>query len=412
MRLVIVGGSAHSTPQLFLNGRLADAALDVTLAARSPANREAVARAIRLVSPGITVSSVGLEGEEFVRALARADAIVIQIRVGGYAARTYDETFPLDYGICGDEGLGPGGLACAWRTWPALEELLATIAVSESHARIILLTSPIGILTRAALDMYPQLALVGICELPFVTLRDVAAATGTAIGDVRFTYAGVNHLGWFTSIASAERDLLREFAEATQASSFPSSEWIRENRVLPLKYLRLHYEREALAREQHESVPRGTALAAEKESSLDAYVGGDRSAVERALARRLAPWYADAVAPYLRSLAGHDEDTIIFLTLRNDGYLAWLAPDDVIEIPHRLAPGGMLVRALPVEHIPDHTRELLDALVAYERSAAAAVRARDASRVAAALATHPWVSNDDASELGVAVTASDRNTFR
>jgi alpha-galactosidase/6-phospho-beta-glucosidase family protein len=84
----------------------------------------------------------------------------------------------------------------------------------------------------------------------------------------------------------------------------------------------------------------------------------------------------------------------------------------VIEIPHRLAPGGMLVRARPVEHIPDHTRELLDALVAYERSAAAAVRARDASRVAAALATHPWVSNDDASELGVAVTASDRNTFR
>jgi 6-phospho-beta-glucosidase len=414
MRLVIVGGSAHSTPQLFdggLSSREREP-VDVTLAARSKVHREAVARAIGFVAPDTKVSCTGLEGDEFSMALAAADAIVVQVRVGGYAARTYDERFPLEHGICGDEGLGPGGLAAAWRTWPVLDALLASIVASGSKARVILLTSPIGVLTRAALDAYPQLQLVGICELPFVTLSEVAAATGASLDEVDFAYAGVNHLGWFTSIETGGRDLLDEYTQNAAERPFPSGSWLREHRVLPLKYLRLHYDRSHVVREQRASRPRGEALGELQQRAFAAYLEGDRTAIENALAQRSAPWYTHAVAPYLRGLAGDEIDTILFLTGRNDGYLPWFDADEVVEIPHRFV-HGRLERTGSPARMPANVKALLDTLVAYERRAAAAVRARDAAGIEAALAAHPWVeASSGARTLAAAVTSPDLNTFR
>ena len=53
------------------------------------------------------------------RAIDGADFVVIQLRVGGQAARHTDETLPIGYGCLGQETTGPGGLAKALRTVPA-----------------------------------------------------------------------------------------------------------------------------------------------------------------------------------------------------------------------------------------------------------------------------------------------------
>src|SRR5687768_5543371 len=47
------------------------------------------------------------------RGLDGADVVLIQLRVGGQAARICDETFPLACGCVGQETTGAGGLAKA-----------------------------------------------------------------------------------------------------------------------------------------------------------------------------------------------------------------------------------------------------------------------------------------------------------
>src|SRR5439155_23429623 len=57
------------------------------------------------------------------RALAGADFVLIQIRVGGQDARLSDETVPLACGCIGQETTGAGGLGKALRTVPVVLEI-------------------------------------------------------------------------------------------------------------------------------------------------------------------------------------------------------------------------------------------------------------------------------------------------
>jgi len=54
------------------------------------------------------------------RALDGADFVLVQIRVGGQAARLRDETIPAACGCVGQETTGAGGLAKALRTVPVV----------------------------------------------------------------------------------------------------------------------------------------------------------------------------------------------------------------------------------------------------------------------------------------------------
>ena len=56
-------------------------------------------------------------------ALEGADFVVVQLRIGGQAARHVDETLPVGYGCLGQETTGAGGLAKALRTVPMVLEL-------------------------------------------------------------------------------------------------------------------------------------------------------------------------------------------------------------------------------------------------------------------------------------------------
>ncbi len=96
MNVVILGGSAQSTPALFayLGGQRRLVPIDVTLAGRTPRHVAAVARASRLCAGDapIAIHTCTMQTPDLRRALRDADAIVIQIRPGGFAARHLDET--------------------------------------------------------------------------------------------------------------------------------------------------------------------------------------------------------------------------------------------------------------------------------------------------------------------------------
>jgi 6-phospho-beta-glucosidase len=406
MKLVVVGGSAHSTPNLFAHGPLRAMAdsLEVVLVGRSSERLDAVARAIKLVTnpEAIHLTCETLAAGCDTPALRGADVVLCQARYGGYEARASDETFPLKYGLCGDEGIGVGGLAAAWRAWPPLRATLEAVRRDCPSARVILMTSPVGVLTRCALAAYPELWLAGICELPWTTLRDACATVGVDGRDATFEYAGVNHLGWFWRVYTSGRDVVAEYGAARAGShDFPTGELIDRLGAIPLKYLRMHYESHSVLLDQlNLGRPRGQVLSELQQRAYDAYRNGDVRAILELLPSRPTPWYEHAIAPLIAGFAGRPTPIPFFLTVRNARYAAEFGVDDVLEIPHRFADGGLTPIAR-IGMIPAHLHAALEAFVAYERMASEAVRRRDVASLQSAVRSHPWVSNSDVATLVV-----------
>src|SRR2546422_3288763 len=83
-------------------------------------------------------------------AIEGADFVIVQLRVGGQAARLKDETIPLKYGCIGQETTGPGGFAKALRTVPIVLDLAElTDRRAAPGAWLVDFTNPTGLVTQA-----------------------------------------------------------------------------------------------------------------------------------------------------------------------------------------------------------------------------------------------------------------------
>jgi len=375
MKTVIVGGSAQSTPALFDNDLALEAPrFSFELVGRSPARLAGVMRAINLVAAnrGVVVDCRVSNAATPEAAIADADVVLVQFRIGGYAARAFDETFPHRHGLCGDEGLGPGGLASAWRTWGELRSILAAVSRLNPQAIVVLLTSPVGILTRCARDAFPSLRIYGICELPWTTLNEICAPASADVRAATYAYIAVNHLGWFSDVRAGETVIVSASDDR------------------PLKYVRLHDFPGDVLDEQRASAPRGRELAGLASDAFAVYEKGRAADVIAAVRRRDTPWYGHAVAPLLRSLAGDDTGVTYFLSAANDGYCSRFGDDEIIEMPY-IARDGKLERRVPRRWQRDDIAATLARLIAYERFAAEAVLSRDVAKLCGALRSHPWL---------------------
>jgi 6-phospho-beta-glucosidase len=124
VKLAVIGGGSTYTPELADGlGRLAPQVTEVVLVDPDEARLAAVgpvsarimrAHGHRAVVRWTTDPEDGVDG---------AAAVLIQLRVGGQAARDRDETWPLEFCCVGQETTGAGGLAKALRTVPLVLEI-------------------------------------------------------------------------------------------------------------------------------------------------------------------------------------------------------------------------------------------------------------------------------------------------
>ena len=139
--------------------------------------------------PGRLVTTTTLEP-----ALDGADAVLLQLRVGGQAARNQDETWPLECGCVGQETTGAGGLAKALRTVPVVLDIAERVAEAAPDAWIIDFTNPVGIVTRALLQAGHRA--VGLCNVAIGFQRRFAALLGVPPESLELDHVGLNHLTW------------------------------------------------------------------------------------------------------------------------------------------------------------------------------------------------------------------------
>jgi 6-phospho-beta-glucosidase len=392
MKVVIVGGSALSTPSLWSYLSRHTEGMRVVLLGRDPGRLQAVCRACRLLggNGSSTVEYRALNDPGAWNGMEDARVFVIQVRNGGYAARDVDETLPLDFGVCGDEGLGPGGLSAGIRNWRAVQPLVRRIAEIAPGAIILVVSSPVGLLVRAASRAFPEQRILGICELPWTTLLDIARALGIPPDSIRFDYAGVNHLGWFYRLEAFGQDILDEYARTRRGENdFPSAALIDACGAVPLPYLKLHYERESTFDGQRRSRrSRGAILAELSAQAFEVYATGAREDIERTLRQRPSPWYPYAIGPFLACMAGQTPHIPFFLSAPGCG-VDEFEPEDVLECAY-VADEDHL-RRLPLSRpVPQQIKQTLTEFVRYERLAAQVLRTSDPAGIGRALEAHPW----------------------
>lgn len=396
--IAVLGGSAPSTPTLAQAlSRSASRPVTLRLVGRNPQHLRAVTRACAILCEGSRVSVAACDVDRWRDAISGADIALIQVRQGGYAGRAFDERFPRTAGVPGDEGLGPGGLSAAYRTWPVLRHWLAELSSHAPYCRIILVTSPGGLLVRLAHAEFPRLTVVHPCELPFLTLQELCASCEVPWEDASFDYVGHNHMGWFLRLKSGGTDVLARY-RASGIATFPSSRLVSELGGFPLKYLRLHYEPLEVLREQAGALQaRGDELVGIGERAHRVFAQGDLAAIQAAMSTRPARWHEGAVVPLIRAWMGDDIRVPLFLT-RSDGAAQ-------LEERHHVARQGRVEAVVAQSRVPPAMRAFMDRITRYEGLATIAIQNGSEADLEMALKEHPWVPD------GSAARSLARNVF-
>src|SRR5436190_4060619 len=212
MKLAVVGGGSTYTPELVAGLARERDRLDLrelVLQDIDPERREVVGGLA-----GRMLDAAGYKGElavtdELDRALEGAAFVLIQLRVGGQAARLTDETVPLACGCIGQETTGAGGLGKALRTVPVVLEIADRVReLAADDAWIVDFTNPVGIVMRSLLDAGHRA--VGLCNVAIGAQRHVARMLDVEPERVLVDQVGLNHLTWVRAVYVEGDDVLPE----------------------------------------------------------------------------------------------------------------------------------------------------------------------------------------------------------
>jgi len=318
--------------------------------------------------------------------------VLIQIRVGGQAARLEDETRPLACGCIGQETTGAGGFAKAMRTVPVVLDIAERVPPS---AWIVDFTNPVGIVTRALLDAGHRA--VGLCNVAIGIQRHAARLLGVEPRRVVVDQVGLNHLTWVRAVYLDGDDvmpaLLAEHGdELAEGAGLPR--WLLDELgAIPSYYLHYFYAHDAVLTEQlNGAVPRAARVAEIERELLQMYRDPALTEKPALLEQRGGAFYSEAAVGLVKSLSSGD-GAIHEVDIRNAGTLAGLADDDVVEVPARVGRDG----PAPLEQRPlaPELLGLVQHVAAYERLAAEAAVTRDEATARKALLAHPLIGQHE-----------------
>ncbi len=437
MKLAVLGGGGVRIPAFVraVVGGTAQRFDQIALFEPDPTRRTSIGRlcveiAAALGAPGgVTVSG---DVEE---AMTGADYVFSAIRVGGDDARIVDERVALKRGLVGQETTGPGGCAMALRTIPVVLAYCEVISRLAPRAVLVNFTNPAGIITQA-ITTASRVRVVGVCDTPSGTISRLSDFLEVEPAHVACSYAGLNHLGWITSVVveGEERisSLLEHYDELAAFShrfaAFDPS-LVRRVGCIPTEYLYYFYDPAAyIARVGSAGTTRGEDVRGFNErlvkEVMRAFDVGDVHDAWRVysavLGRRRASYmrldvegtpaapvagtpgvggelsdvvgsvggYEGVALQVIDGLSGAAAGRVVVNTV-NGGTLGFLDPEDVVEVPAAIDPRGVAPLANP--GLARSARALVMQVKEYERALVQAAVTGEADLAAVALSLHPLV---------------------
>ncbi|WP_420080781.1 6-phospho-beta-glucosidase [Streptomyces sp. JL4002] len=407
MKLAVVGGGSTYTPEL-VDGfaRLRDTLPVTELVLIDPAADRlepvgALARRIlaRQDHPArVTTTS------DLTAGVAGADAVLLQLRVGGQAARLRDETWPLECGCVGQETTGAGGLAKALRTVPVVLDIAERVRRAAPDAWIIDFTNPVGIVTRALLNAGHRA--VGLCNVAIGLQRKFAALLGLPPAEVHLDHVGLNHLTWELGVrrggpdgADLLPDLLAAHGDTVAAELRLPRAVLDRLGAVPSYYLRYFYSHDEVVRELGTKPSRAAEVAAMERELLGLYADPALDEKPALLAKRGGAFYSEAAVDLAAALLGDGGPAVQVVNTYNNGTLPFLPDDAVVEVQARVrGTGGSRPVPLPVPRLDPLFAGLVSHVTAYEDLALDAALRGGRERVFKALLAHPLVGQFDLAE--------------
>ncbi|MFF5841714.1 6-phospho-beta-glucosidase [Streptomyces massasporeus] len=409
MKLTVVGGGSTYTPEL-VDGfaRLRDTLPIEELVLMDPAQDRldligGLARRIftRQDHAGRITTTTDLD-----EAVDGADAVLLQLRVGGQAARQQDETWPLECGCVGQETTGAGGLAKALRTVPVVLDIADRVRRTNPRAWIIDFTNPVGIVTRALLQAGHKA--VGLCNVAIGLQRKFAALLAVEASAVHLDHVGLNHLTWETAVRLGGPEgedvlpkLLGEHGDTIAADLRLPHPLLDTLGVIPSYYLRYYYAHDEVVRELGTKPSRAAEVAEMERRLLTMYADPALDEKPELLAKRGGAFYSEAAVDLAAALLGGGGSPYQVVNTHNRGTLPFLPDDAVIEV--QAAVGAKGASPLPVPRVDPLYAGLMAGVTAYEDLALQAALHGGRDRVFRALLSHPLVG-----QYAYAETLTDR----
>ncbi len=358
-------------------------------------------------------------------ALESARYVVTTIRVGKEDGRILDERIALRHGVLGQETTGPGGLAMAMRSIPVILHYAEMIEQICPGAWMFNFTNPAGLVTQALRSRGFD-RVVGICDGANTAQRIVAQWLKLPHRELRAEVFGLNHLSWTRHILHDGQDVLapllgdpRFLAESPLRAFAP--ELVQRIGMWLNEYLYYYYHAEqALASIQSDAQTRGEQIKALNEGLLGQLRAMD---IERDPEAALQAYYLyehrrhSTYMPYAYHTSAIEDDETVSppsdsdgyagvaldiveafetgepiytaLNVPNDGAIACMRPDDVVEVSCRIDRRG--IHTLPIGEIPEAPMLLMQTVKRYERLAVQAIEQRSRALAVDALMAHPLV---------------------
>ena len=394
MKITVVGGGSTYTPEL-VSGLSRLEVDEFVLHDIDAERREVVGgMAERMLARQRFAGDLLVTGD-LERAVDGADFVLVQIRVGGQQARLHDETAPLACGCIGQETTGAGGFAKAMRTVPVVLEIAEQVRErAAGGAWIVDFTNPVGIVTRALRDHGHRA--VGLCNVAIGFQRLLARLLGVGPERVLVDQVGLNHLTWVRAVRLDGVDLLpqllAEHGDELAAEIGLPRRVLEELGTIPSYYLHYFYAHDAVLAEQLDGVPRAQRVAEIERELLELYRDPTLAEKPALLEQRGGAFYSEAAIGLVSSLSGRGE-AVHEVDVRNEGTLAGLADDDVVEVPALVGPSGPT--PLPQAPLAPELLGLTQHVAAYERLTARAAVTRDPVDARKALLSHPLIGQID-----------------
>lgn len=405
-KLVIIGAGSAYSPEIFdgLISRSASMGIDritlVDIEAGMPQAEIIENFGKRMFEKGNLSCEIELtENRRY--ALENADCVISQIRVGSWQARAADERLGLELGLIGQETTGAGGFVNAMRTIPVALEIARDIEEICPNAWLINFTNPSGIVTEAVLK-HSRVKCIGLCNVPINMQNDAEKLLDVSRMDMRYTFMGLNHLGFMTAATHCGNDVLPLLVEKiggneTLMKNIPkvagAGDLIKAIGILPSPYLQYYYfENEMRKKQQNELADSGLTrgdIAHKIDLTLfEKYANHGLCEKPGELSERGGSLYSYAALNIIEALFD-DEGSDMVVNIQNQGAVSDLADSDVVEVSCHVSSSG--VKRLPLGPLPEQVSGLVQTIKQYERLTVSAAVKQSRTLSVQALLNHPLI---------------------
>lgn len=334
-------------------------------------------------------------------AIADADFVMTQFRVGGLQARANDERIPLKYDVIGQETTGPGGFAKALRTIPVILDICKDIEELAPNSWMLNFTNPAGLVTEAV-QKYSKVKTIGLCNVPVSMKVMIAEMMDCLPEELSLECAGLNHLVWAHRAWLGGKDITAEVLKKVGDGANFSMKNIFEEPwdpaflkalgAIPCPYHRYFYQTDAmLAEEKESSLNEGTRaeqVMKTEQELFELYQNESLAEKPEQLEKRGGAYYSDASLNLVDAIY-NDLKTIHVVNVRNNGTIATLPDDAVIECSAVVGSWG--ARPLMIGELSPAVIGLIGQVKAYEQLTVEAAVHGEYDKGLMALANNPLV---------------------